>query len=107
MIALSDSQATGTRPLTATARNALVAAKVKMFNAVTEFDRKESTKRNYNPYALGQYAAALARVDEYTGDGLSIREAVIRCFVGRLQGVVLKSIGQLPAEQSEQPRQLY
>lgn len=81
------------------------AAKMRMFNAVTEWDKKQSTKKGYNVFALGHYARALTNIDELMEDEkLSLREAIIRSFCGRLRDVVLKSVGQLPAEKSEQPR---
>lgn len=66
--------------------------KIALFNAVTEYDRKQSTKRGYNPHALGHYAAALQNVDRYVDAGHDLRSAIITCFLGRLCDKLLKAV---------------
>jgi hypothetical protein len=70
-------------------------------NAVTTFDRKQSTKRGYNRYALGQY---LQRVDEIVADvaaGATPRQAVMVAFSGRLRDAALRGIGEPKATAEE------
>lgn len=65
----------------------------KLIAAVTEYDRKQSTKKQYNRYALAQY---LARVDEVMDDianGASVRDAVFAGFVGQLGDACMRSLG--------------
>ena len=66
----------------------------KLFNAVTEFDRKQAKKLFYNRYALGHYCAALERVNEAMDAGASLREAILANFLGRLLSAVLKAAGE-------------
>ncbi len=66
---------------------------VKLFNAVTEFDRRASKRKGYNPHALGHYAAALQNVKRYVAMGHDLRDAIITCFLGRLCDCCLKSVG--------------
>ena len=69
------------------------ATRTRMLNAVTEYDRKESRKRHYNPYALGHYAKALQDIDTHVSKGIDLRTAIVGCFVGRLADKVLKAAG--------------
>ena len=65
----------------------------KMVHAVTEWDRKQITKRGYNPYALGIY---LQRVDEVSKDiekGTDPRKAIAAGFSDRLVDFILKQCG--------------
>jgi hypothetical protein len=66
---------------------------VKLFNAVTEYDRKQSTKKFYNPYALAHYSRALAHVRAHVAAGADLRTAILNCFLGRLADVCLKALG--------------
>ena len=69
--------------------------RVKIFNALTEYDRKQSTKRGYNPYALGHYAKALKSVATDMEHGApSLRVAVLVNFSDRLLDCVLRSVGE-------------
>lgn len=72
-----------------------------LIHAVTEFDRKSSTKRGYNPYALGIY---MQRVDEVCADierGASPRKALCAGFNDRLLDHCLKAIGEKPFTREE------
>lgn len=65
----------------------------KMIHAVTEYDRKESTKRGYNPYALPQYMQRVQEISADIGKGADPREAITTGFTGRLVNHVLKAAG--------------
>lgn len=68
--------------------------KQKLVHAFTEYDRKQSTRRGYNPFALGQY---FLRIDEICADidrGAKPREAILAGFTGRLADVALRAIGE-------------
>lgn len=65
-----------------------------LVHAVTEYDRKQSTKPGYNIYALAHY---IGRVQDVTADVESetpIRKALLKGFTGRLLDVCLKAVGQ-------------
>lgn len=64
-----------------------------LIHAVTEYDRRESTKRGYNHNALGIY---FIRVDEICADiaaGADIRAAIVAGFSGRLADACLRACG--------------
>ncbi len=66
-----------------------------MAHAVTVWDRKQSTKRGYNVYALGQYFTAIEEVCkdlEHNPNQLT-REAIARQFNDRLRDHILRSLG--------------
>jgi hypothetical protein len=68
--------------------------KARLVHAVTAYDRKQSTKRGYNPYALGQY---LERVEMIMGDianGAEPRKAILAGFNDRLLDHCLKAVGE-------------
>ena len=52
------------------------ATRAKMVSVLTEYDRKQSTKKSYNRYALGHYMKAVGTVAEAIGDGSTIHEAL-------------------------------
>jgi hypothetical protein len=63
-----------------------------LVHAVTAYDRKQSTKRDYNHYALGQY---LARVEDVLADidaGANVFDAINAGFSGRLLAHVTKTV---------------
>jgi hypothetical protein len=62
-----------------------------IINAVTEYDRKQSTKKGYNIYALAHYCLASQRADRYIRQGVDPRDAILNCFLGRLCDHVLKA----------------
>lgn len=76
---------------------------VKLFNAVTGYDRQQSTKKGYNPYALGHYAKALGNVKWYTENGFPLRKAIITCFTGRLCDKLLRAV-DLPVMTRDEAR---
>jgi hypothetical protein len=61
-----------------------------LVSAVTEYDRKQESKRGYNMYALPQYLGALDRIEDDIRQGASIRSAIEDHFSGPLQTFVLK-----------------
>lgn len=62
--------------------------------AVTDYDRKQSTKKFHNIWALGHYLKGCdqvcALVDRHN---LSVEDASCTCFIDRLQSHVLKFLG--------------
>lgn len=75
--------------------------RLKILHALTTYDRKQSTRKGHNPYALAHYAGALARVSEGVDKGQDLREAILNWFVGPLADLVLKSVGLAPRTQDE------
>lgn len=56
--------------------------------AVTEHDRRQSTRRDYNPYALGQYFAAVdAAVADWQSGKRSLGQSLATAFNDRLLAV--------------------
>lgn len=66
----------------------------KLIHAVTEYDRKESTKRFYNRYALPQYIGAVQHITDEIAKGYSVRSAILNNLLGRLADVCLKAAGE-------------
>lgn len=76
----------------------------KLVHAVTEYDRKQSTKPGYNMYALPQYLRSIQEnVIPALISGKSIRQAILSGFNGRLATAALKSVGE-PAITKEEAR---
>lgn len=70
--------------------------KDKLIHAVTDYDRKQSTKPGHNPYALGIY---FERVDAICADidaGADPRAAIVAGFTGRLVASCLRELGLPP-----------
>ena len=66
---------------------------VKLFNAVTEYDRRQSRSKSYNQHALAHYARSLGYVRRYVLQGHPLRDAILNCFLDRLADRLLKSVG--------------
>ena len=64
----------------------------KLITAVTEYDRKQSSKRGYNPHALGQYLAAIDEALGLVSKGKSIEYALSATFTDRLLNICLRAI---------------
>lgn len=80
----------------------------KLVMAVTEYDRKESTKRHYNAYALGQYLGRIQEIDADIAAGANVRAAICAGFTGRLLAVCLKAIGEpKPTDEELRGKSLY
>ena len=72
----------------------------KLAHAVTTYDRRASTRRGYNPYALGIYLGAVERACELMAT-MPARDAVKQCFNDRLLDACLKSIGETACTSEE------
>lgn len=78
-------------------------AKDKLVHALTEYDRKQSTKRGYNRHALGIY---FQRIDEVCADienGAEPRAAIMAGFSGRVADACLRALG-LPLSTDSESR---
>ena len=68
--------------------------KENLTHAVTRYDRKQTSKKSYNIYALSQY---LMRVDDIVTDvenGAEIGAAIVAGFTpGQLRNACLKAVG--------------
>jgi hypothetical protein len=78
-----------------------------LVHAVTEYDRKESTKKYYNHYALGQYLIRIEQVEEDIASGTAVRAALLAGFNGRLLDHVLKAVGEPKFTTEEMRSQSY
>ena len=67
--------------------------RAKLLNILTEYDKKQSTKRNYNRYALAHYCRAIDEVMEAVDGGTSIETALKVGFCGSLLRHVAKKLG--------------
>lgn len=65
-----------------------------LLHTLTDYDRKQSTKRGYNHYALAIYMGALERVKEDVRSGRSLRQAIVDNFNDRLRDVLLRAVGE-------------
>lgn len=77
--------------------------KARLLHALTEYDRRQSKRKDYNRYAFGQY---LLRLDEVMADisrGADVRQAVTAGFLGRLADACLRALG-LPITTVEEAR---
>lgn len=66
----------------------------KLCSALTEWDRRQSAKRFWNPHALGIYFKRLEAVMVLVERGASWREAACCGFNDRLLSYLLKSMGE-------------
>jgi hypothetical protein len=74
----------------------------KLLHAVTEYDRKQSTGKGYNRYALANYLAAVEDVTNAVNCGSTRRDALVSRFNGRLLDVCLKSLNMDRSTREEQ-----
>lgn len=65
----------------------------KLINIVTEYDRRQSTKKYYNHYALAQYCQAVSNTMEELSHGRSIEDALKACFCGALLRHIVRKLG--------------
>jgi hypothetical protein len=72
-----------------------------LVHAVTRYDFKQSTKSNYNPYALGHYIARIDDIMKDIDNGADIRSAIIAAFTGRLLNTCLSSLKLSKPSQDE------
>ncbi|MGB0108572.1 MAG: hypothetical protein WBP52_08725 [Terriglobales bacterium] len=73
-----------------------------LVNAVTEYDRKQSTRKHYNRYALAQYLAAVEDVTNAVNCGSTRRDALVSKLNGRLLDVCLKALNMDRSTREEQ-----
>jgi len=73
-----------------------------LLHALTEYDRKQSSKRGYNMYALPQYIGRLHDIDADLAQGADLRAALTAAFCGRLLDVCLKAVGLPKSTDGEQ-----
>lgn len=73
----------------------------KLIAALMAYDRKQSTKRGYNPYALGIYFERAGQVCADIQGGKPVRKALLDGFSDRLLTVVLKAAGESDFTASE------
>lgn len=69
--------------------------------ALTTYDRKQSTKKHHNPYALGLYFQALERCERMSSAGHDLRLCLLNCFNGKLLDYLLKTL-KLPLTTKEE-----
>lgn len=67
--------------------------RVKLLNIVVEYDRRQSKRKGYNPYALGHYCGAVGNVIDAIDNGKPIEEALKAGFCGSLLRHVAKKLG--------------
>jgi hypothetical protein len=75
----------------------------KLSHAVTEYDRKQSTRKGYNMYALSLYLGAVQNAETEADAGIDLRKALVHNFTGRLLDVVLTAVG-LPKSTDQEQR---
>ena len=73
----------------------------RLVGALTEYDRKQSTKRFYNPHALGIYLERCEQVIADIERGASVRDAVMAGFSDRLRDHILRALGESVATKQE------
>jgi hypothetical protein len=73
-----------------------------LVHAVTEYDRKQSTRKHYNRYALPQYLMAIDHVTNAVNCGRTRRDALVDKFNGRLLDVCLKALNMDKSTREEQ-----
>jgi hypothetical protein len=66
--------------------------KQKLVNALTDYDRKQSTRRSYNPHALALYFEALDDAMAAVERGCNIRKALADSFNDRVLDACLRAI---------------
>lgn len=68
--------------------------RLKLISAATTYDRKQSKKKFYNPYALGIYFETIDEIMKDIENGFSVRQALIRRLCDRFLSHMLKSMGE-------------
>jgi hypothetical protein len=70
--------------------------KQRIIAALTEYDRKQSTRRGYNPHALAQYFEALDSAETEVQRGRMWEMALQGAFNDRVLDVCLRAANGLP-----------
>jgi len=75
----------------------------KLLHAVTEYDRRQSTRKGYNMWALPQYLGAINEgIIPEIEKGVPVRKAILSHFTVRLLDRCLKAVGEAPSTREEQ-----
>lgn len=80
---------------------AIMNMREKLVSAVTAWDRKQSTKRFYNPHGLGIMLTVVELVADDIDAGADPRRAIMAGFNDRLLDHVLRSVGLQTATTQE------
>lgn len=75
--------------------------RIKLVHGLTSYDRKQTTKKYYNRYALGQYFAKFEDISERMENGMTLREALRSCYGEGVLKAALKAVGESPATKEE------
>ena len=67
--------------------------RLKLQTTLIEHDQRQAKGKHHNPHALGQYCAALQRVEAAVDTGTPLAEALFKCFNDRLLTKLEKSVG--------------
>lgn len=78
-----------------------------LVHAATAYDRRQSTKRDYNHYALAIYLWRIHEVEKDIAAGKPMRVALISGFTGRLLDVLLVAVGEPRHTRDEMANQDY
>lgn len=73
-------------------------------HAVTDYDRRQQTRRGYNPYAIGHYLGAVQAIEADITQGADVRAAVLDHLTGPLASFVLRTIGHAALTRDEARR---
>jgi hypothetical protein len=71
--------------------------------ALTEYDRRQSKTRWYNPHALGIYLERAQNIRDDVNAGADFRAAIVAGFSGKLVDFLLRKLG-LPITTNEEQR---
>ena len=77
------------------------AIKDKLIHILTEYDKKQSRKKDYNRHALGQYVERADLICKDIEAGTSFRSAIIKGFNDRLVDFILRKF-DLPTTTTEE-----
>lgn len=72
-----------------------------LVSAVTEYDRRQSTKPSYNMYALPQYLGRVSEIMDDIAAGADPRAAITAGFTGTLLSSILRRLKMSGASMSE------
>jgi hypothetical protein len=76
--------------------------KHRLIMAASEYDRKQSTRKGHNPYALPQYFQAIDSAMNEFEAGQTIRKSLVSHFNGRLLDILLTTVGEPKSTDQEQ-----
>ena len=71
----------------------LARIRFQLIHAVTDYDRRQSRRADYNRYALPQYCAAVNNIMTDLDSGADLRAAVCPALLGRLLSRALRELG--------------